>query len=172
MIRVTGAKVRTVPKSKEIPKYPVIAGIALLALGVTIAWWAGKDVSSLFENAEIRRGQLWRVATNIFPHLDVLHLVFNLYWLWVFGTAVERAYGHLRTALLFCCLRLVPAPWILRSLGEEWGYPESGTAYSDCSTFSRDTMNDSKSQWTIGPSICSLDGSSFVCWRPSLICGM
>lgn len=91
---------RTVPAWKEIPEYPVIAGIALLAIGVTIAWWAGKDVSPLFENAEIRRGQLWRVATNIFPHLDVWHLVFNLYWLWVFGTAVERAYGHLRTALL------------------------------------------------------------------------
>jgi GlpG protein len=78
----------------------VISGIALLAVGVTIAWWSGTNISSLFENAEIRRGQLWRLATNVFPHLDIFHLAFNLYWLWVLGTTVERIYGHLRTALL------------------------------------------------------------------------
>jgi membrane associated rhomboid family serine protease len=90
----------SVPTWKEIPKYPVICGIALLAVGVTIAWWSGTNISPLFENAEIRRGQFWRLATNIFPHLDILHLAFNLYWLWVFGTAVERVYGHLKTGLL------------------------------------------------------------------------
>jgi len=91
---------QSVPRWKEIPKYPVISGIALLAVGVTIAWWAGTNISPLFENAEIRRGQLWRFATSVLPHLDILHLAFNLYWLWVLGTTVERIYGHFRTALL------------------------------------------------------------------------
>jgi membrane associated rhomboid family serine protease len=90
----------TVPRWKEIPNFPVISGIAVLALGVTIAWWAGTNISPLFENAEIRRGQLWRFATSVLPHLDILHLAFNLYWLWVLGTTVERVYGHLRTVLL------------------------------------------------------------------------
>jgi GlpG protein len=91
---------RTVPSWKAIPKYPVICGIALIAVGVTIAWWAGANISPLFESAEIRRGQVWRLATNVFPHLDVFHLAFNLYWLWVLGTTVERAYGHFKTVLL------------------------------------------------------------------------
>src|SRR5579864_7608280 len=88
------------PKWTEVSKYPVIAGIAVLTVGITFAWWAKLDISPLFATAEIRRGQLWRLATCIFPNLDILHLVFNIYWLWMFGTAVEKAYGHVRTALL------------------------------------------------------------------------
>jgi membrane associated rhomboid family serine protease len=92
--------VPNVPRWKEIPNYPVISVISVLSIGVTVAWWTGANISPLFENAEIRRGQLWRLATSVLPHLDVLHLVFNLYWLWVLGTTVERVYGHFRTILL------------------------------------------------------------------------
>ena len=90
----------TVPRWKEIPNYPVVSGVAILAVGVTIAWWTGTNISPLFENAEIRRGQLWRFATSVLPHLDILHLAFNLYWLWALGTTVERVYGQFRTILL------------------------------------------------------------------------
>jgi membrane associated rhomboid family serine protease len=92
--------VPSLPRWKEIPRYPVISGITILAVGVTIAWWAGGHISPLFESAEIRRGQLWRFATSVLPHLDILHLAFNLYWLWALGTTVERVYGHFRTVLV------------------------------------------------------------------------
>jgi membrane associated rhomboid family serine protease len=92
------------PRWKEIPDYPVIIGIAVLATGVTIAWGTGTNISSLFESAEIRRGQFWRFATSVLPHLDILHLAFNLYWLLLLGTAVERIYGHFRTLLLILLL--------------------------------------------------------------------
>jgi len=62
------------------------------------------DISPLYESAEIRRGQLWRLVTSIFPHIDILHLAFNLYWLWVLGTVVERVYGHAKTILLLALL--------------------------------------------------------------------
>lgn len=91
----------TTPKWKEFPKYPVVVGVAALAVGVTIAWWAKVDITPVVENAEIRRGQLWRLVTSIFPHLDILHLAFNLYWLWILGTPVERVYGHAKTLSLF-----------------------------------------------------------------------
>jgi membrane associated rhomboid family serine protease len=94
----------TAPKWKDIPKYPVISGVAFIAIVVTLTWWSGANISPLFETAEIRRGQLWRLVTSIFPHLDILHLVFNLYWLWILGTIAERVYGHLRTALLIFLL--------------------------------------------------------------------
>src|SRR5258708_35846273 len=48
----------------------------------------------------VRHGELWRLVTSIFPHLDVLHLLFNLYWLWVFGTLVEEVFGHIKTLAL------------------------------------------------------------------------
>jgi membrane associated rhomboid family serine protease len=29
-----------------------------------------------------------------------LHLAFNVYWLWILGTVIERIYGHTKTMLL------------------------------------------------------------------------
>ena len=51
-------------------------------------------------SAEIRRGELWRLFTSVFLHIDILHLVFNVYWLWLFGTLVEQTFGHAKTLLL------------------------------------------------------------------------
>jgi len=89
-----------IPKWIEIPKYPVIVAVSVAAVGVTVAWYSGVNLSFIFESAEIRRGQLWRLLTSVFPHLGVLHLVFNLYWLWILGTVVERVFGHAKTGLL------------------------------------------------------------------------
>ncbi len=100
-----------VPGWREIPRCPVVIGIALLAIAVTIAWWSGVNIAPLFENAEIRRGQLWRFITNVLPHLDILHLAFNLYWLWVLGTTIERVYGHLRTFLLMLLFAIGSSSW-------------------------------------------------------------
>jgi GlpG protein len=94
------------PKLSDAPKYPVIAGVALLSIGATLAWWAKVDVSPLFENALIRHGQVWRFFTSVFLHGDILHLVFNLYWLWFFGTRVEEVFGHAKTALLMAVFAL------------------------------------------------------------------
>src|SRR5262249_35919136 len=57
--------------------------------------------------AMIRRGELWRLITSIFPHGGILHLVFNVYWLWVFGTLIEEIYGHLKTAALIVLVAAV-----------------------------------------------------------------
>lgn len=55
-----------VTQASDFTKYPVISGAALLAIGVTIAWWTGTSVSPLLDSAETRPGQLWRFATSIF----------------------------------------------------------------------------------------------------------
>ncbi|HWZ96656.1 MAG TPA: rhomboid family intramembrane serine protease [Candidatus Dormibacteraeota bacterium] len=96
----------TTAKWTEFPKFPVIAGTAVLAIAVTIAWWMKVDVGVLFETAGIRRGQLWRFFTSIFIHLDILHLLFNIWWLWIFGTRIERVFGHTKSALLVLLLAL------------------------------------------------------------------
>jgi membrane associated rhomboid family serine protease len=97
---------RPAPKWTEFPHYPVIAGTTILAIAVTIAWWSKLDVSPLFETAMIRRGELWRLLTGIFPHVDILHLLFNIYWLWTLGTLIEQASGHLRAAVLIALFAL------------------------------------------------------------------
>ena len=87
-------------------RYPVVGGTAILAAAVSIAWWMKVDVSLLFENDAVRKGQIWRLLTSALPHVNLMHLAFNLYWLWVFGTLFEESFGHLRTLIIFAVLAL------------------------------------------------------------------
>ncbi|MDD2236292.1 MAG: rhomboid family intramembrane serine protease [Kiritimatiellae bacterium] len=50
-----------------------------------IHWW-----NSLIE---IRNGQLWRLVTPIFVHFSVLHIIFNMLWLFDLGSMLERKKG-------------------------------------------------------------------------------
>jgi membrane associated rhomboid family serine protease len=96
--------VRSAPSLTLFPRFPATGGTILLAIGVTFAWWGNVDISPLFADAEIRHGEWWRLLTSTLPHAGFLHLAFNVYWIWVFGTLVEEAYGHLRTLAIFMLL--------------------------------------------------------------------
>jgi membrane associated rhomboid family serine protease len=39
------------------------------------------------------RLQIWRLATYMFVHADVFHILFNMLALWMFGTELERMWG-------------------------------------------------------------------------------
>jgi GlpG protein len=51
-------------------------------------------------------GEVWRLWTPVLLHFGVLHLVFNLLWLWEFGRRLEAAHGSVR--LLQTVLVLAP----------------------------------------------------------------
>jgi membrane associated rhomboid family serine protease len=72
---------RPPPKWRELPRYPVIGSVMAMSVGVTIAWWSGLNIGYLLETPGISHGELWRLLTSSFPHVDILHLGFNLYWL-------------------------------------------------------------------------------------------
>ena len=57
----------------------------LLATGVSIAWWTKVDISPVLDTVDIRRGELWRLITDVLPHVNPIHLLFNVVWLWTFG---------------------------------------------------------------------------------------
>jgi GlpG protein len=92
------------PSPLSLPRYPVTGSVVLASLAATLIWWQGVDLSFLLENHLIWQGQLWRLFTSTLLHLDLFHLVFNLYWLWVFGTLVEDVFGHWKTAALLLFL--------------------------------------------------------------------
>jgi len=102
---------RQPPKLSTAFHYPVVTGTALIAIAVTLAWWAKIDISPLFASAMIRRGELWRLITCMFPHAGILHLAFNIYWLWVFGTLLEEEFGHLKTAGFILLFAFGPSAW-------------------------------------------------------------
>jgi membrane associated rhomboid family serine protease len=43
----------------------------------------------------------WRIVTSLFLHLSVLHILFNMYSVFVFGPMLERMLGRARFAALF-----------------------------------------------------------------------
>src|SRR5437660_640679 len=91
---------RRPPPLQEWVKFPVISVVALLAILAALAWKAGMDISFMFMDSGVWRGQPWRLVTSAFPHVDLIHIAFNLYWLWVFGTLVEGVFGSYRTAAI------------------------------------------------------------------------
>lgn len=83
---------------------PVTVGLALCC--VLVAVWTNLGTSmeavrwltfiDLFTTADDRtrfpgldQGQIWRLVTPIFIHFGIVHLVFNLMWLWDLGGIIE-----------------------------------------------------------------------------------
>ena len=87
---------RSPPPLSALPRYPVTGGVALAAAVVTIAWMTGKDIAPLEMNSLAWHGQPWRLVTSALPHIGWIHLLFNLSWLWVFGTLIEERFGAIR----------------------------------------------------------------------------
>jgi membrane associated rhomboid family serine protease len=83
-------------------------GLALLNLGVYVAWQLGgagnyrwMAAHFLVSAESVVDGRVWTLLTTTLSHTDPTHLLFNLLGLWVFGTPVERVLGPLRFAALY-----------------------------------------------------------------------
>ena len=50
--------------------------------------------------SEISNGQLWRLFTPIFIHFGIMHIAFNLLWLYQLGSAIEQRQNMKRMLIL------------------------------------------------------------------------
>jgi GlpG protein len=53
---------------------------------------------------DIEKGEIWRLVTPIFIHFTPLHLFFDMYIFFIFGSMIESRRGTLRFALLVLAL--------------------------------------------------------------------
>ena len=56
---------------------------------------------------EIQQGQLWRLVTPIFLHFGILHVLFNMLWLYTLGNQIEMRGGRRQFALLVLAIAVV-----------------------------------------------------------------
>jgi membrane associated rhomboid family serine protease len=96
------------------PGYPTPGVLQLLVLTGAVfvlqtlaSFFAGPGHGSLeawlvtwfgLRPVDVLSGYIWQVVTYLFLHGDILHLVFNMLSLWMFGVDLERRWG--RTAFL------------------------------------------------------------------------
>jgi membrane associated rhomboid family serine protease len=99
---------RQPPPISRVQHFPVTGGVALLAIIVTIVRLTQSSTSYSTAALEMSylafHGQPWRLLTSALPHAGVIHLFFNLSWLWILGSLVEERFGHVRTLALYVLL--------------------------------------------------------------------
>ena len=49
----------------------------------------------------VARGEYWRLLTAMFLHVGIVHLVFNVFGLLIFGQLVEKSYGSTRFLIIY-----------------------------------------------------------------------
>ena len=75
-----------------------------LAVSTFIVELADLPTDRLVMDVRAFEGEPWRIVSSALPHAGIVHLGFNLVWLWLLGTALEKQYGWWRTALLYLLL--------------------------------------------------------------------
>ena len=84
----------------------VLIAICIAMFGLETYLGGSEDVNVLIHlgakyNPGIENGEYWRFFMPMFLHIGIIHLVFNLFSLWMLGRHAERIYGHLRFFLIF-----------------------------------------------------------------------
>jgi GlpG protein len=74
-------------------------------------------------------GKYWALLSSVFVHREILHFVFNVYWLWVLGGVLERAIGTLRF-LVFFVMAAIVSSGIELAISGSTGIGASGVGYA------------------------------------------
>jgi GlpG protein len=96
---------RPPPSVSRFYVFPVVSMTAIVAMFVTAAVLFGKtEVDPFTMNSLAFEGEPWRLAASALPHGNLLHLLFNVYWLWILGSRLEEELGHVSTLLIMIVL--------------------------------------------------------------------
>lgn len=92
--------------SDYIKIYPAVATLILINLIVYVVGFVPRIHSYILNygaaaNWLIGDGEYWRLITAIFIHGNFLHILSNMFWLYVFGPELEKIAGRARFVFIF-----------------------------------------------------------------------
>lgn len=91
--------------SKALIALNVVMFVLQIALGSALTnrlWLVGLDIDRvLLEPVGVADGEYYRLVTAAFLHGGPLHLILNMYALFLFGPPLEQAFGRLRFTVLY-----------------------------------------------------------------------
>lgn len=103
--------------------------IGLNLIGGDSIPYAQSKVFGLLPTRSVWTGAPWSLVSSTFVHLEFIHLLFNVMWLWTLGNAFEDRFGSLKWAAFF-----LSAAWVssaLQLLGSgDIGIGMSGVVYA------------------------------------------
>lgn len=89
--------------------------------------------------ASVARGEIWRFLTPMFLHGNMFHLFFNMFWIYVLGSLIERIHGSVFFLILVSVTQITgmlvqvmlpAADWMPEALhGSPFAIGASGAAY-------------------------------------------
>ena len=88
----------------DLARCPATGATLLAAVVVSVVVWGGEDVWRFAMAEPVFAQEPWRLLTSALPHVNVLHLLFNVWWTWVLGKVVEERIGSLCTLGLILLL--------------------------------------------------------------------
>lgn len=132
----------TKPASKdavtESTTQPWISRLSIIVcIGIFLGLAAQNDYESLESISKfgylpadsIWNGAYWALISSTFVHFALWHVAFNVYWLWVLGSRLERAIGSLPFLGLFVLSAFVSSSFQL-AVSDSTGIGASGVVYA------------------------------------------
>jgi GlpG protein len=101
----------------------------LLSIENDLTAWLALQKYGYLPAEEIWDGKYWGLITSVFVHAELLHVAFNVYWLWVLGSLLEKEIGSLRWLALFLMAAIVSSGFQL-AVSSSTGIGLSGVVYA------------------------------------------
>jgi membrane associated rhomboid family serine protease len=116
------ARLRRVRRNRRFRNAPAVLGFIVLNTAafifeISFGSWTDPEVlhqlGALEPYAVVVQGQYWRLFTALFLHAGFVHLLFNLFALYVLGPPLERSIGAVRFAICYLISGLVSSAGVV-----------------------------------------------------------
>jgi membrane associated rhomboid family serine protease len=95
--------------NKRGPILTWITCAACIAIFIEISQGKSQIRETFFSltSAGVRAGNYWGLVTSVFTHVQLWHLVLNVYWLWIIGGVLEAGIGRFKWTVLFLAAAVI-----------------------------------------------------------------